>query len=247
MDYELRIMFFFVSLQRFIDMSNNYFTFKRFTVRQERCAMKVGTDGCLLGAWARGGRRVLDVGTGTGVVALMMAQRFPDATVTALDIDADAVSQARQNVADSPFHAQISIHEADFLTFYDAEPYEAIVSNPPFFVQSLPSPDEQRTLARHTTSLTYETLMKQSFRLLADNGELSIIIPSDCRSRMEEAAAFAGFQLSRVCAVKTTPAKLPRRFLLAFRKHLVTPPDQSELVIGSSQFIQLLQDFYIKF
>jgi len=227
-------------------MSNDYFAFKRFTVRQERCAMKVGTDGCLLGAWAHGGQRILDVGTGTGVISLMMAQRFPQAVVTALDIDADAVSQARQNVVDSSFNCQITLHETDYLSFSGDAPYDAIVSNPPFFVQSLPSPDEQRTLARHTTSLTYEALMQQSFRLLADDGELSVIVPFDCRSRMESAAALAGFQLSRVCAVRTTPIKPPRRFLLAFRKRLVTSFDQSELIIGSSQFIQLLQDFYIK-
>lgn len=209
--------------------------------------MKVGTDGCLLGAWAHGGQRILDVGTGTGLIALMMAQRFPNAVVSALDVDADAISQARQNVADSPFYHQITLHETDYLNFSGDEPYDAIVSNPPFFVQSLPSPDEQRTLARHTTLLTYEALMQQSFRLLADDGELSVIVPFDCRSRMESAAALAGFLLSRVCAVRTTPVKPPRRFLLAFRKHLVTPPDQSELVIGSPQFIQLLQDFYIKF
>ena len=240
-------MNYFLSLHSFYNMSNDYFAFKRFTVRQEHCAMKVGNDGCLLGAWAHGGQRILDVGTGTGLIALMMAQRFPDATVTALDVDADAVSQACQNVAQSPFSSQITLHEADYLSFSDAALYDAIVSNPPFFVQSLPSPDEQRTLARHTTSLTYEALMQQSFRLLADNGELSVIVPFDCRSRMESAAALAGFQLSRVCAVRTTPIKPPRRFLLAFRKHLVTPPDLSELVIGSPQFIQLMQDFYIKF
>lgn len=226
-------------------MSNNYFQFKRFVVRQENCAMKVGTDGCLLGAWAHGGKRVLDVGTGTGLIAMMMAQRFPQAEVTALDVDERAVMQARQNVADSPFSQQITIQQADFTIFHNEGQYDAIVCNPPFFIQSLLSPDEQRSLARHATSLTYETLMSQSFRLLADDGELSVIIPFDCRSRMESAAVLSGFLLSRVCAVRTTQRKPPRRFLLAFRKRLTGECENSEIVIGSTAFHQLVADFYL--
>ena len=97
-------------------MSNSYFRFQQFTVHQDRCAMKVGTDGTLLGAWARGGRRILDIGTGTGLIALMMAQRFPQAVVTAVDIDEDAVGQASENVAASPFAGRIAVEQADIRT-----------------------------------------------------------------------------------------------------------------------------------
>ena len=101
-------------------MSNDYFAFKQFTVRQQRCAMKVGTDGCLVGAWAQGPLNkkhspltILDIGTGTGLIALMMAQRFPEALITAVDVDADAVQQARENVAASPFSSRITVVEQD--------------------------------------------------------------------------------------------------------------------------------------
>ena len=111
------------------------FQFKQFTIEQELCAMKVGTDGVLLGAWAQGGRRVLDVGTGTGIIALMMAQRYSEAQVVAIDIDEGAVRQARQNVAQSAFAKQVSVVQ-QAVQEHQGE-YEAIVSNPPFFIDSL--------------------------------------------------------------------------------------------------------------
>lgn len=215
-------------------MSNNYFQFKRFVVRQERCAMKVGTDGTLLGAWARGGQRVLDIGTGTGLIALMMAQRCPDAQVTAVDIDADAVRQARENVAESSFAERITVVEGDINTLTIPNSgnhishlspliyhFDAIVCNPPYFNDSLTCPDEQRTTARHTTTLTYRELMAAVARLLSDDGEFSVVIPFDCKARLEAEAALAGLSKTRECSIRTTPRKAPRRFLLAFRKHPV--------------------------
>ena len=241
-------------------MSNVYFQFKRFTVRQERCAMKVGTDGTLLGAWARGGLRVLDIGTGTGLIALMMAQRCPEAQVTAIDIDAGAVDQARENVAASPFSDRITVAQADIrdekLTFgadSDAIPdaiFDAIVVNPPYFNDSLTCPDDQRTTARHTTTLTYRELMEAAERLLADDGELSVVIPFDCKARLESEAALAGLSKCRECSVRTTPRKAPRRYLLAFRKHpaeLETADGVIETAPGerSVWYHELTKDFYL--
>lgn len=210
--------------------------------------MKVGTDGTLLGAWAGGGHRVLDVGTGTGLIALMMAQRFPEAHVVGIDIDHDAVEQARANVAASPF-ANIDIVEADAKTFLPVA-FDAVVSNPPYFEDSLESPDGQRTLARHTASLSYRELMEAAWRLLADEGELSVVIPFDCKARLESEATLSGFFKSRECAVRTTPRKQPRRYLLAFRKH----PSTLELTEGvietapnerSQWYQQLTKEFYL--
>ena len=162
------------------------FQFKQFTIRQELCAMKVGTDGVLLGAWAQGGARILDAGTGTGVIALMMAQRYPEAQVTAIDIDEGAVRQAQQNVEQAPFARQVTVvHEA--LQEHQGE-YDAVVSNPPFFIDSLAAPDEQRNMARHTATLTYGQLMQAAYRLLSDEGELSVVVPFDYRQRMEDEA-----------------------------------------------------------
>lgn len=220
----------------------NMFQFKQFVIEQELCAMKVGTDGVLLGAWARGGQRVLDIGTGTGVIALMMAQRYPEAQVTAIDIDEGAVRQTLLNVETSPFTTQIVVrHEP--IQEHQGE-YDAIVSNPPFFIDSLAAPDLQRNMARHTETLSYGQLMQAAYRLLTDDGEFSVVVPFDYRRRMEDEAIFVGFFPSRVCGVKTTDRKPVKRYLLAFRKH----PCQCEeevLTIGDSRYQQLTQDFYL--
>ena len=218
------------------------FQFKQFTIEQEMCAMKVGTDGVLLGAWARGGQHVLDVGTGTGVIALMMAQRYSKAHVVAIDIDERAVLQARLNVSQSPFSGRVDVVQ-QALQEHQGE-YDAIVSNPPFFIDSLAAPDQQRNMARHTETLSYGELMLAAHRLLTDDGELSVVVPFDYRRRMEDEAVFVGFFPSRVCSVKTTERKPVRRYLLAFRKH----PCQCEeemLTIGDDRYQQLTQDFYL--
>ena len=204
--------------------------------------MKVGTDGVLLGAWAHGGARILDAGTGTGVIALMMAQRFPDALVTAIDIDEGAVRQSQANVLQSPFSERIEVL-GESLQQHEGR-YDSIISNPPFFMDSLKAPDAQRTMARHTTTLTYQELMQAAWRLLADEGELSVVVPFDYRQRMEDEAIFVGFFPSRICAVKTTEKKAPKRYLLAFKKH-PCPCEKEELTIGSEAYRQLTQDFYL--
>lgn len=223
-------------------MSNDYFRFKKFTIHQAMCAMKVGTDGTLLGAWANGGKRVLDIGTGTGLIALMMAQRCPESTVVGIDIDEAAVRQARQNVEESVFAGCVSIECCDLA---DAEGvYDCLVSNPPYFVDSLSCLDAQRSMARHADTLTYFSLMENGWRLLSDRGEFSLIIPFDCKSRLESEAVLRGFFKTRECAVRTTPTKTPRRYLLAFRKH-PEPLECSELIIGSDTYKEMMKDFYL--
>ena len=236
-------------------MANEYFQFKQFTVRQQHCAMKVGTDGTLLGAWAQasaGPCRVLDVGTGTGLIALMMAQRYPEAQVTAIDIDEKAVFQARENVMASPFADRIMVYEADVQAFDDAEKFDSIVCNPPFFEDSLVCPDPQRTEARHTVSLGYRQLMEAAFRLLKDDGLFSVIIPADCRSRLESEAHLRGFFISRLCSVQTIPSKAPKRYMIEFLKYPVNEIDTKNGILESSPQVRsewyrkLTQEFYIK-
>ena len=223
-------------------MANDYFRFKQFTIWQSRCAMKVGTDGTLLGAWASGGRQVLDIGTGTGLIALMMAQRFPDAQVKGIDIDADAVGQARENVAQSLFSDRVTIDHCNLTVAEGC--YDCIVSNPPYFVQALSCPDDKRTMARHADTLTYTELMEGGWRLLSEDGVFSLIIPFDCKGRLESEAALMGFFKTRECAVRTTPTKTPRRFMLTFAKH-PSALQQEELVIGSENYKELTKDFYL--
>lgn len=232
-------------------MANDYFQFKQFTVNQALCGMKVGTDGTLLGSWARGGTRVLDIGTGTGLIALMMAQRFAEAQVLAIDIDDGAVAQAVTNVVASQFVSRIDIRKADVRTLRTDSLFDSIVSNPPFFCDALESPDDQRTVARHTRTLSYEELMLSARALLADDGELSVIVPFDYRQRMEAAAALAGLFKWRECAVKTTPRKPPRRYLLAYRKHSCIKPELTTEVIETAPGVRspwyeaLTKDFYL--
>lgn len=226
-------------------MSNTYFAFKRFTVHQEHCAMKVGTDGTLLGAWARGGQRILDVGTGTGLIALMMAQRFPEAQVLGIDIDEAACRQAVDNVRESPFADRIDIRQV-FLQEMGEECFDTVVSNPPFFSHSLKSPDERRTMARHADTLSYHDLFTHVSRLLSENGEFSVVVPIECKESFDSEAAFSGFFPSRECAVRTTERKAPRRYLLSYRKQPIGEYERTTLVMGSETYRELVKDFYIR-
>ena len=162
-------------------MANPFFQFKQFTIYHNKCAMKVGTDGVLLGAWAdvSGVTRALDVGTGTGLIALMLAQRSESLQLAAIDIDEGAVLQATENVAASPWGERIGVEQADFVSFVPAKPYELIVSNPPYFQDSLKSPNDSRTAARHTDSLGFDQLVAKASELLAADGRFCVVIPTD--------------------------------------------------------------------
>ena len=227
-------------------MSNSYFQFRQFTVHQERCAMKVGTDGTLLGAWAAGGKMILDIGTGTGLIAMMMAQRFPESTVVGIDIDDDAINQAKENVAGSPFGGRIRIEKTDVQSFYHCEKFDSIVSNPPYFVNSLTCPDSQRTLARHNGTLSYSQLFTSVTRLLSDNGIFSLIIPFDCKPRLDSEAFMHGFFAIESVAVRTTETKPARRYLLSFARSQINPYRQSEIIISDTEYDRLLEPFYLK-
>ena len=218
------------------------FRLKRFVIEQDLCAMKVGMDGVMLGAWAQGGRRILDIGTGTGLIALMMAQRNLDSLVTAIDIDEGAVRQAKKNVENSYFRHQIIVkHEA---VQQHQGCYDAIVCNPPYFSDSLKAPDAQRNMARHTDTLSYAELMQAAYRLLDDEGEFSVVVPFDYKQRMEDEATFVGFFPSRVYAIKTVERKPVRRFLLSFRRH---PCERvlETMTMGDDYYQQLTKDFYL--
>ena len=234
-------------------MANDLFYFKQFAICQSQCGMKVGTDGTLLGAWAAGGSRILDVGTGTGLIALMMAQRFPQAKVMGIDIDAQAVVQAQQNMTASPFADRVEAVLADVRQFAPTgSRFDAIVANPPYFDNSLQCPDSQRTMARHTTSLNYRELAVAAWQLLDDEGLFSVIVPMDGHGRMESEAVLAGFSLIRECAVKTTTRKPAKRCMMAFAKHPAACLVRCEEVLQnpdggrSHWYDELTKDFYLR-
>ena len=226
------------------------FTFKRFTVNHGKCAMKVGTDGVLLGAWATGGRRILDVGTGSGLIALMMAQRFADAGVTAIDIEPGACIQARENVAASPFADRIKVVEASLQDFREGE-YDAIVCNPPFYSDTLKSKTAERTMARSAETLPFADLFRHVARLLADGGEFSVVIPSALRGEFDAEAALFGLFPRRVCTVKTVPHKAASRCLLAYGKRPVGKVEEVDECLNNADMTRsewyagLTEEFYL--
>lgn len=243
-----------------LKMSNTFFRFKQFTIHQERCAMKVGTDGVLLGCWAKGGRHILDIGTGTGLIAIMMAQRFPSSRVIGVEINEEACCQAQENGLLSPFQKRLAMVCAPIQSLIDgslstlevpAGGFDSVVSNPPYFNHSLKNPDSARNTARHTDTLSYGELFDAVARLLSQHGEFSAVIPFDCRMGFVEEASAHGLFLLRECAVKTTPRKTPKRFLLAFGKEQAEIIETEEGILETSPntrsdwYQQLTADFYL--
>lgn len=227
------------------------FRFKQFEIEQDRCAMKVGTDGVLLGAWAQGGRRILDIGSGTGLISLMMAQRFPEAEVVGIDMDADACGQARENVMASPFRDRVEIECCRLQDFGATGVFDAIVSNPPFFVDSLKNPDSKRTMARHTDSLPFRDLFAGVKRLLSDDGIFSAIVPVEVVEQFVAESCILGFYLIRKCGVKTVERKQPKRFMLSFAKHRISPYEEHVETMMDSQgnrskwYRKITEEFYL--
>ena len=234
-------------------MPNPYFAFKQFTVRHDRCAMKVGTDGVLLGAWTdlSHSRRILDIGTGTGLIALMLAQRCMDARITAIDLDSAAVEQAQENIQASPWKDRIEALQQDICTYPPNGTFDTIVSNPPYFIDSLKCPDGQRSTARHTDTLDADRLIGKVSELLTSDGRFSIILPAEQTEDLIRVAGEKGLHPSRQTWVITRPGLSPKRILMELRKTPVTlQPD--ELVIElerhvySEEYIALTQEFYLK-
>lgn len=232
-------------------MSNDIFRFKQFSVRHDRCAMKVGTDGVLLGAWGSvEGKRILDIGTGTGLIALMAAQRNPEADVLGIDIDELAVAQARENVAESPFNRRIECILQDVLTFEPEAPFDAILCNPPFFTEDTLPDNRSRALARNNKCLPFPQLIKKVAVLLAENGTFSLIVPSGLAQEIVGLCMENGLHLVRRCQIHTTARKPPRRTLLEFSRQnrsceMLTLRLVADDGTRSQQYQELTKDFYL--
>lgn len=220
--------------------------------------MKVGTDGVLLGAWARlepTHRRIIDVGCGTGLIALMAAQRTEEwgARVVGVEIEEGASRDASENVERSPWAERIAIINSPIQNYEPSEgAFDHLLSNPPYFVASLTSPDAARTTARHTTSLTFDDLAATASRLLTPEGAMSLVLPTDAVADMTLAAARKGFFLARRTDVATKSGAKPIRSLVEYGRH-PQPTLRTELTIHlpggdfSPEYRALTQDFYLKF
>ena len=246
-----------------IERLEGAFRFKRFTVRQERCAMKVGTDGVLLGAWApirETDRRLLDIGTGTGLIALMLCQRSAGSLVTGVDID--DVAQARENGDSSPWGERLQFVQTPIQHFFPPERFDLIVSNPPFYIDSLTSPDAGRTTARHTVHLSQAELIGSVVRLMAPGGRFAVVLPTPEADRFLQTASGL-LDLVRRTDVCTTPRRPAKRALMLFmraanrrdpRTGSGLHPVRDLLVIGTGEhecytpeYRALTGDFYLKF
>lgn len=228
------------------------FRFQQFSIRHDRCAMKVGTDGVLLGAWGDvSGNRILDIGTGSGLIALMAAQRNEQAFVDGIDIDEQAVAQARENALQSPFSQRIRCFCADVLTFRPDAPYNAILCNPPFFTEETLPPVYERALARNSHTLSFAQLVVRVASLLNDDGRFSTIVPSSHEQEFVALCLEEGLCLARRQQVRTVPHKPPRRSLLCFDRKCRTTCELDDLFLStdgggrSKQYSELTKDFYL--
>ncbi len=217
--------------------------------------MKVGTDGVLLGAWANIERcqRTLDVGTGTGLIALMLAQRST-AILDAIDIDPDACLQARENIAKSPFTNRIQVYQTSLSEYKPNEniKYDLIVSNPPYFIDSLKCPDTKRNLARHTDTLSLPDLLRDSRKLLAPEGNIALVLPFEQREYLIGLAREESLSPSRETHVSPIPDATPQRLLIELSAKPVAEPKLSHLTLEikrhryTDEFTALAKDFYLK-
>lgn len=236
-------------------MPNPYFQFKQFVVFHDKCAMKVGTDGVLVGAWAQvdGARRVLDIGTGSGLIALMLAQRNPDAFVIAVDIDEAAVEQARENVVRTPWSDRMEVERLDIRKAPEEWNgcFDAIVSNPPYFVESVKCPQAQRNTARHTDELDFDALLSKVSVLLSEKGSFSVVLPATASADFVALALGKGLYLSRQTWVHPRQELPAKRVLMAFVKHpcaqteITHLPIETERHVYTPEFSELARDFYL--
>ena len=196
------------------------FRFQQFSIWQDQCAMKVGTDSLLLGALAKPEvqvHRALDVGTGTGIVALLLAQRFPALTITALDVDTAAKKQAEENCAASPFTDRISVLQADIRDYDSFQPFDWIISNPPFHTESRPA-SGKRALARQASALAPEELVASSLALLSPIGQLTLIGPPRYIKACSMTALQHKYTLSHIIKVRPSPQASVHRWIASWSR-----------------------------
>lgn len=233
------------------------FQFKQFSVKQDKTAMKVGTDGVLLGAWAPISNNpfsILDIGAGTGIIALMLAQRTHAEQIDALEIDEDAYEQAVENFENSPWGDRLFCFHAGLDEFIDEpeDEYDLIVSNPPFYSEDYKTSNEQRDLARFQDAMPFEELIEAADLFLSENGIFAVILPFKEEKNFIALAKESELYPAKITHVKGTPTSEIKRSLLAFSRNENQEAEIDELVIEidrhvyTPEYIELTKDFYLK-
>ncbi len=233
------------------------FHFKQFAVNQANCAMKINTDGVLLGALAEAQNpiNILDIGTGTGVVALMLAQRFSKAQIEAVEIDKAAAETAAGNFSSSPFASRMSCFSGSFEEYFRLHPdrkFDLIVSNPPFFIDSLKNPDSGKSTARHTDKAFFKSLIKLAAVHLSPNGCLCLLVPEIILNLISPLAEEASTGLSRIINIKSFAASRPHRFLVSLSNSQNTRPNFDFVIyekekVYSEQYREAFEPFFTIF
>jgi tRNA1Val (adenine37-N6)-methyltransferase len=235
------------------------FYFKEFTINQDKSAMKIGTDGVLLGAWCSVDDyldSILDIGSGTGVIALMMAQRNEAMTIDAVEVNENAYEQTVENFEQSDWGDRLYCYNASFQEFADEvaeedEIYDLIVSNPPFYTDNFETDNDARNKARFTSSLPFEDLIVGVSKILSKNGMFAVIIPFKEVEQFIKLANNKGLFLNRKCDVRGNPKSEIKRVLMEFSSHQL-PIKKEQLVIEierhqyTEDYINLTKDFYLK-
>ena len=236
---------------------NNYFQFKQFRIIQEKSAMKVGMDGVLLGAWTDVSKaeRILDVGTGTGMIALMMAQKNNSAQIDAIEVDPEAFNEAVMNCQLSPWNDRIKLELCGFQEFSERtnQKYDLIVSNPPFFSNGIKAPIGNRAQARHSDSLPLDVLISGAANLLTEKGRIALVMPAESLPEIEQLSASNKLFISRLCRVKPTPQKSDFRILIELTNIESTIQEENLMIEFEKhhdytpEYKMLTKDFYLKF
>ena len=247
-----------------MEKSANIFRFKRFDVINERSAMKVNTDGVLLGALMTvlpSDRRLLDIGTGTGTIALMAAQRLSDCmesmhqvSIDAIDIDEPSATEAAGNFRNSPWGGSLRAHHAslgEFTTSVQGQEFDLIFSNPPYFDNALNAPEQRRNAARHTsTGLSYREILDFSSSCLTENGRVAMVLPADTEHELTRHARMNGLHLSKMTRIRTVPRKAPKLIVAEFVKTRIEVPQDTILTIQNEgqytqEYLSLMKEFYL--
>src|SRR6185295_14491437 len=234
-------------------MSNSYFRFKQFIVRQDRCTMKVCTDSCLLGAWTANrlvdATKILDIGTGTGLLPLMLSQKSK-CSIDSIESDPESAAQARENTVESPWQNRIQIIEGDVRQYPFRNKYDFIITNPPFYESDLRSPDAEKNKVKHDESLTLNQLLPVILSCLDKNGAFSILLPFHRTVYFENLATSYGLYLLEKLTIRQSSAHAPFRSILLFSLEKKREPFLSELIIKnergkySPEFSELMKDYY---
>lgn len=234
------------------------FYFKEFVINQDNCPMKINTDGVLLGALSDVDSRnkICDIGTGTGVIALMLAQRNSNAVIDAVDVDYQAVDTATLNFENSLFHERLNAYHHSFVEFFELHPqnkYDLIISNPPFFLNALKSSVERKNLARHTDETFFIDFLRISNAHLTSNGIVQLIVPIEISVFIQHLAKDYHLCISEIISVKSFEDKEPFRHILKFQKQPCEKVSETDFIIyakekeHSLQYIAALKDFFTIF